>query len=177
MNNPTNNKNTFIIESCTLKPLTPTHVSSINQLYSRCPGYFEMVDGGEARTYTEEEIFEDVPPGKTPKDKLLLGLFDVEDELVGIVDMVKGYPCEDSWFIGLLLLDPRLRGRGMGEKIINRLKDWLKSMDVRKVGIGVVEENKRALVFWKKMGFVETGKKIMENSVKPVAIIKMEFCF
>ena len=56
---------------------------------------------------TKESILKDMaalPPGKTLEDKFYLGFFDGEI-LTAVIDLILGYPTEDTGFIGLFMMN------------------------------------------------------------------------
>ena len=60
---------------------------------------------------TKESILKDMaalPPGKTLEDKFYLGFFDGEI-LTAVMDLILGYPTEDTGFIGLFMMNSNYR--------------------------------------------------------------------
>jgi ribosomal protein S18 acetylase RimI-like enzyme len=126
---------------------------AIQELYERCLDYMLLVDGHPAGSNAGEEEFQDVPPGKSPDDKLLFGIFNQQNDLVGLLDVLRGYPDETTWWIGLLLLAPEVRSQGIGQKIVEGFVEYAQANGVQAIMLGVVEENKSAYKFWSRMGF------------------------
>ncbi|MDR4924686.1 GNAT family N-acetyltransferase [Peribacillus sp. YIM B13472] len=55
------------------------------------------------------------------------------------------------------------RGKGIGEELIKALLEWAEANPfIEKVSLGVFSTNQRAISLYKKMGFVEEGRKIKE---------------
>ncbi len=142
----------FSAQSYTAAALPHTALSLVQTLFERCADYFEVVEGGPPGPHAAEEVFTDVAPGKTLDDKLLLGLWD-GPQLIGVLDVMRDYPDANTWFIGLLLLDPAYRGHGAGALIIEALVAWAAQQGVQALGLGVVAQNTGALRFWSRMGF------------------------
>lgn len=128
-------------------------IEDLQRLYEACNDFNLLVEGLPADKDAAERTFQDLPPGKTMDDKFLWGVFHKEHGLVGILDAVRGYPEEGTWWIGLLLLDPEVRSVHIGEKIVQGFVEFVKKMGGSAVMLGVVEENTNALRFWKRMGF------------------------
>ena len=155
-------KELFEIEQYRACFLSPENIPALDSLCYRCSDYYRMATGSPPGPDAGYELYFDLPPGKEMEDKFLLGFFNREGKMVGIVDMIRDYPVKTVNYIGLMLIDPSERRKGLGEKIIDRLLEWLKQSNVNELRLGVVRQNTSALNFWKKVGFVETGEKKME---------------
>jgi ribosomal protein S18 acetylase RimI-like enzyme len=75
--------------------------------------------------------------------------------MVAVLDTVQDYPAQGAWWLGLLLIDPAYRDRGLGHKIYDWFEGWLIEQQVHGVCLGVLEENHAAYRFWQAMGFEE----------------------
>lgn len=106
------------------------------------------------------------PPGRQPDDKHVLGLFD--DELVGVLDLIRGYPDASLAFLGLLFIHGRRRGEGLARQLheagLDLARNW---PEVTAIRIGVVQTNAEANLFWEGLGYRSTGaeKPWQEGSV------------
>ncbi|CAM3667120.1 GNAT family N-acetyltransferase [Aeromicrobium ponti] len=62
-----------------------------------------------------------------------------------------------------MLVSKNFRGMGIGEILLKALLSWAeKNPFVEKVSLGVFSNNHRAISLYKKMGFLEEGRKIKE---------------
>src|SRR5699024_8173339 len=62
-----------------------------------------------------------------------------------------------------MMIDKDFRDKGIGKLLIEGLLDWAESNPlIEKVSIGVFSTNERAIALYKKMGFIEEGRKIKE---------------
>jgi ribosomal protein S18 acetylase RimI-like enzyme len=128
-------------------------------LFASCEDYFLMVSGKPADPKDAENDVLSLPPGKTPDDKLFLGLQQQDGSLAGVVDLVKDYPTPGTWYLGLLLLHPALRGQGHGEALHTQLLAWLKDQGGHAVRLGVLEQNAGGNRFWERLGYIEISRK------------------
>jgi len=128
-------------------------VEIAQDLFEKTSDYFELAEGKPATPTAGEEIFTDLPPGKTSKDKIVLGIFNRNHDLTGIIDIAKNYPTMEDWFIGLMLLEPNQRNKGLGKEAFKGLSKWAYSQGVRILKLGVLEENQKAYIFWQSLGF------------------------
>jgi RimJ/RimL family protein N-acetyltransferase len=101
----------------------------------------------------------DVPPGKTPDDKLVLGIRTGNRRLVGVIDLLLDYPLTGIWFIGLMLLDPDWCGQRLGAQAVDQLAAWAYRHGAQRLRLGVVGDNWRGQRFWQRMGFVEIERR------------------
>lgn len=137
-----------------LKDLNKEDKIKIKDLFDRCYDYFYLVEGRKTNKESIKELLEDLPPDKNSKDKHVLGIFD-NVNLIGVIDLVENYPSKHEWIIGLMLIDPNVRGEGLGQKVHEVLEEISKKGQANKLRIGVVEQNKAALKFWKNVGYTE----------------------
>lgn len=147
---------------------------ALQALYDQCVDYMLLVDGHPAGKNAAEEELQDLPPGKSMDDKFMFGIFDAMNELVGVLDVLRGYPGEGTWWIGLLLLAPELRSQGIGKKVLQGLADHIKALGGKAIMLGVVEENERAYQFWRKVGFEfvrETEPRQLGNKTQTVRVM------
>jgi ribosomal protein S18 acetylase RimI-like enzyme len=75
------------------------------------------------------------------------------------LDAVRDYPAPGEWFRGLLLVDPTYRQEGVGSKLYQAFEGWAMQRGAQHIGLGVVEQNKRAYVFWQRLDFEEQEKR------------------
>jgi ribosomal protein S18 acetylase RimI-like enzyme len=138
--------------------LTPADSQAIQTLYEKCLDYMLLVDGHPAGVNAGAEAFQDVPQGRSPDDKLILGILDRQGELVGLLDALQHYPDETTWWIGLLLFTPAARSQGLGERVVQGFAGYVQSNGGQAIMLGVVEDNPRAYQFWQRMGFETVHK-------------------
>lgn len=98
-----------------------------------------------------------LPLGKRREDKFYLGYFD-NDNLTAVMDLILGYPDEETAYVGFFMTDVSVQGKGVGSAIINELSRFMCSQGYSKIQLGWVKGNPQAEHFWLKNGFIETGK-------------------
>lgn len=141
------------LEGVTFQRLTIGEIEAIQKLLDQCLDFMLLVDGHAADLKSTEEDFLFVPDGKSPEDKFVYGIFDPQNALVGLLDTLHGYPDESAWWIGLLLLAPQVRSRGLGQKVVEALAGYAQTSGAQTLMLGVVEDNERATKFWMRLGF------------------------
>lgn len=138
---------------CVVCSLQTGHIAPLQKLFDRCADFAMLVEGEEVSPTAAEDIFQSKPDGRSLDDKFLYGLWDRTGAIVGVLEGMRHYPDETIWWIGLLLLAPEIRGRGLGRKLVQGLCDCARSAQVTAVMLGVVEENRSAYRFWQQVGF------------------------
>ncbi|KKB35347.1 GNAT family N-acetyltransferase [Bacillus thermotolerans] len=64
---------------------------------------------------------------------------------------------EESLEIERIYIKSSFQGHGLGKYLLNKAIEMAMERNKRKVWLGVWEENEKAIAFYKKMGFVQTG--------------------
>lgn len=134
-------------------------LQEIGKFLTTCDDFSMLVSGQPHQPAEALGLLHDLPPGKTTDDKLALGIRTEKGELIGVLDLVDGYPQDSVCFIGLLLLRPDYRGNGLGCQIMRCVAHWAARQGFKALMLGVVEENQVGIRFWESCGFesVETS--------------------
>lgn len=131
--------------------------SAVRDLCERCRGFVALVTGSQPSAAELDawatEILVDRPPGYPDAQKWVLGM-EGPDGLVGVWDLMLGYPGPDAAFVGLFVLDPTQRGAGQGRRALDRIERWVVDQGIRSIRLAVQMNNPRARVFWERAGFV-----------------------
>ena len=122
-------------------------------LYDRCRDFAFLTNGVAFSSMAAREEFEIVPKGKTTQDVYIFGLFDGHNRLSGTITSLKYYPDNRTWWLGLMMLAPEHRNRGLGTDFYRGFERWVSMQDVTQISLCVIEANKLGLGFWSKMGF------------------------
>ena len=104
---------------------------------------------------TRESILEDMlalPPSKTMADKYYLGFYK-ERVLVAVMDLIAGYPDEQTVWIGFFMTAVQQQRKGVGSSLIQQLSVQLKKEGFQRIRLGVDHGNPQSLAFWQKNGF------------------------
>jgi ribosomal protein S18 acetylase RimI-like enzyme len=147
----------FELTGCFGVRLDEARAPELQAFYEQCRDYLELVTGAPPGPDEAASLLRDVPPGKGHEDKFVIGLFDAPGHLVGVLDVIRDYPRRREWYLSLLLFGPSSRGRGLGERVVRRLEEWVRTLDGRAIHLIVQEQNPRAIAFWKRMGFEVRG--------------------
>ncbi len=147
----------FELTGCFGVRLDEGRAPELQAFHEECRDYLELITGEPPGRDEAARLLRDLPPGKGPDDKFVIGLFDAPGHLVGVLDVVRDYPRSRDWYLSLLLFGPSSRGRGLGERVYRRLEEWVRAEGGAALHLIVQEQNPRAIEFWKRMGFAVRG--------------------
>ncbi len=140
-----------------VRPLGEDDIPLIQNLGVRCADYSYLVMGRPPDPADARALLENVPPEKTRQDNLVLGVFEKQAEsLVGVLEAIRDYPEPDTWYIGVLLLDPTARGGGLGDRLHRAFAGWSLRQGVQRLKLSVLDENVAARRFWERLGYTVT---------------------
>ena len=112
------------------------------------------------------EVYE-LPPNKTLEDKYFIGFFK-DNELIAVMDLIDGYPNNQTYFIGLFMIDIKYQNKGIGSYIIKTMI----SHTHKHIRLGCLSNNKEGYAFWSHLGFKDINT--VYNKEKDWEIIVME---
>ena len=139
-----------------VKLLSDKDVAAVYSLCSKNTLYYDFCPP----FVTPESIEADMaalPPGKRREDKFYLGYFD-NDNLTAVMDLILGYPDEETAYVGFFMTDVSVQGKGVGSAIISELSGFVCKQGFSNIQLGWVLGNPQAEHFLHKNGFIETGK-------------------
>ena len=139
----------------TVRVLTEADVSEVYSLCKENPLYYQFCPP----FVTEDSIRADMkalPPNKTYEDKYFLGFY--QDEiLVAVMDLIDGFPKEETAFVGFFMMKKEYQGRGCGTGLMKDVYDCLKTVGFQYVRLCFAKGNPQSEHFWMKNGFERTG--------------------
>lgn len=141
------------IDGFDIRELTVADQPAIDDLFARCADF--MAVDPHARP---DQVLHHLPADAVPEREHSFGLWR-DGTLLGIVGTLFGYREEKDWWIGLLMLDPSLRGQGIGHAAVEEVVRIAKRSNVAKaLWLVVAFDNVRAQKFWSREGFVERSR-------------------
>ncbi|SHK26747.1 GNAT family N-acetyltransferase [Paramaledivibacter caminithermalis] len=154
-------------------------LKALLQLCENCKDFYELNGIESVNLETAKEIFKELPPGKEYDSKMVIGVYNDKDTLIGIIEGVTDFPENYTWYIGQMMISVDYRNKGLGEEFYRGFEKWAVMNSVNCIKLGVLEENTNGLRFWKRMGFriikkidnfkignIETTAFKMENDLK-----------
>ena len=138
-----------------LVPLTPEDASRLQPVYEAAADYFE--DLGEVSvpsSMAERTLLE---AANTP-GRHIMGIT-LDGDLIGVLDFRLGYPAAEVAQLGLILLVPEQRGRGLGSLALDIWETWLEvQTPIRQVRAAVPAHLRRAQRFFLRREYHFTGE-------------------
>ena len=136
------------------RALDDADVPALQDLLERCADFVLLDEGEPPGPDAARETLAAVPPGHSLDDRLVVGLAEAgATRLVGVLGLLRGYPTREAWWIGLFLLDPSVRRRGIGAAVVADTVAWLRREGCGEVLLAVLERNPDAQRFWERAGF------------------------
>ncbi|GEM_PF-5593469 len=145
-----------MVDGRQMESLSETDGPAIASLYRECADYWTLVAGRPAGEEDAVSLLADRPPTLARSNKLVLGLRDGV-RLVAIADALRDYPHAGIWWLGLLLVAPESRGRGLGRRLYAAFESWAAAQGANELRLCVQAQNTRAHEFWQMLGFVALG--------------------
>lgn len=164
----------FIIERLskqyTVKLLIDTDVAAVYALCKENPLYYQYCPP----FVTEDSIRADMkalPPRKTMEDKYYLGFYEGEN-LVAVMDLILGFPNEETAFVGFFMMNKEYQGKGLGTALMKDVYDGLKKFGFQFVRLCFAKGNPQSEHFWMKNGFARTDVETQNEGYVAVVLQK-----
>ena len=137
----------------TARRINEKDTAALQALCEACADYHTLIEGQPAGPDEARHQLALLPPGKTQEDKFVFGLFTPRPRLCGVLDLARDYREPGEWYLGLLLLEPGVRGRGLGEQVLRAAEDWAHSQGARRMRLACAEQNEAGRRFWERQGY------------------------
>lgn len=105
----------------TLRPLELADAPALQEVYQECAAYISHT--WEAAPQPALAVH-DLEETQSQEGRFLLGIY-LEHDLVGVIDLRFGDPEPQDMRLGLILLTPEQRRRGLGSWALRILEAWL----------------------------------------------------
>jgi GNAT superfamily N-acetyltransferase len=148
-------------------------LAALQALFERCSAFFQLVHGSPPRRDEASRWLAELPPGKASDDRLVFGLRDDEERLVGAVDVVRDYPAAREYWLGTMIIEPSIRGVGLGAWFHAQVLAWIRTQGARGVQLCVQKQNPGAIRFWAREGYEETGLASVRSGDRENEVVKM----
>jgi GNAT superfamily N-acetyltransferase len=149
------------------------HLAGLQALFERSASFIQQLHGTGPRRDEAERWLREPPPGTTPSDRRAFGLLDDEERLIGAVDVVRDYPAAGEFWLGTMIIEPTIRGVGLGAWFHGQVLAWIRGQGARGVQLCVQRQNAGALRFWAREGYEETETTHVLAGDQPQEVVKM----
>jgi GNAT superfamily N-acetyltransferase len=148
---------------------------ALQDLLERCSDYMTLEDGAPARPEAAADLLDALPPGRAQEHKHVLGLTRAAGApLVAVIDAVRGFPEPRDWFVGLVLVAPAERRRGLGASIMADLEDWFRRQGAACAYLAVLERNPDAQRFWIRQGYQLLDRRVRVSGDREDPVFRMK---
>ena len=113
--------------------------------------YYQYCEAEPSREQVNSDLHL-TPPGVDLSDKYFVGFFK-DGEMAAVLDLVDGYPEQDTAYIGFFMMNAALQGKQIGSGIIRDVCAYLKRAGKTAVQLAIAKDNPQANHFWEKNGF------------------------
>lgn len=138
--------------------LQPDDEDLVLAFFEQCRAYFENMEGRSPTSAVAHEILNGLPPGKRGDEKEVFGFFDKQGALIAFVDLVRDYPVEKEWIIGLFLIAPEHRRSGLSRSVHQFIETHIANNGGAVLRIAVLEINEPGRRFWEALGYYEVKR-------------------
>ncbi|MBI1171720.1 GNAT family N-acetyltransferase [bacterium] len=130
--------------------------AAVAALLAEAEDYYRLCLGHAPGPAEVDEVYLAGPPGCDSAQSCRLGLW-LEDRLSGVAELSFGFPAPGDAYLGLMILAPRVRGRGHGAAFYAQAEHLARQRHCPQIFLAVLEANPRGLAFWQAQGFAATG--------------------
>ena len=133
--------------------LGPPDLKALQALFERAADYFQIATGADPAADEAPRAFVAGPPSKSVNDKRVVGVFAEAGTLVGVLDALTDFPSAGEWTIGMLLLEPGVRGQGLGAAVLRAFEAWAAAQGARSCRTALVAHHATGLRFLEREGY------------------------
>lgn len=135
-------------------------LQQVLDLYESNPLFFKHCPPRPSLETVKEDMSR-LPDGKSRKDKSYVGFWD-DNDLVAVMDFVRGYPDEETVFIGFFMVHQAHQRKGLGSDLFQEAAAYF-AKNFKKMRLAYVKGNPQAQHFWEKQGFTPTGTEVEQE--------------
>ncbi|MFF9480035.1 GNAT family N-acetyltransferase [Streptomyces sp. NPDC014733] len=135
-----------------IRDLKPDDEQDVLALFDAAGDWFTAATGRPAAPGDVQSLYYALPEGAAFQDKTLI-VIAVGGEIVGVIDAVIRYPTAGSCTLGLFLIHPAFRRRGLGSLVASALLRELAAENYTHVATSVTEGWRPGTEFLTALGF------------------------
>jgi ribosomal protein S18 acetylase RimI-like enzyme len=161
------------IEGALTALVSGSAVEELQVLLERCADFEILITGTPPGPTAAEDLLVDAPEDHPLRDKFVIGVW-TDQGLTAAIDLLRHFPQEHVWYVGLLLVAPEARGQGLGAQVVEALVGWVRRQGGRALRLVVQEQNPRAMAFWRAHDFQPIGTAVQELEARTNQVTRME---
>lgn len=130
----------------------------LQRLLERCSDYYELHEGWPTPADAGEYELTLDPKAPQTSSLLVLALENEDQTVDAVVQVIIDAPEPGTWWIGLLIVAPELRSRGVGAELVRQTLAAATEAGAGTMKLAVSLRNPRGQRFWERTGFRDTEK-------------------
>ena len=146
-----------------IRPVDESDFDAVLALMERCSDFFDL-SGVPITAESLKQDMAELPPRCVPEQKHYAALWKGGAPWMAL-DLVENYPRSRTLFVGLFVMDPALRRRGIGRTMMAALMQAAKEAGFDRVRLACLLDNPSGHAFWEAMGLrnLRQGKLMGEH--------------
>lgn len=137
-----------------LRALDPVaDLAAVHDLCVRAADYITLETGAPPSPDYAAQLLAEAPPALPPQDVFAFGAARGA-KLCGVVTCLRNFYAVGEWYMGLLLIDPAERGRGLGAQMARDVFARARRGAATCIRVAVLDANPRGRSFWERQGFM-----------------------
>lgn len=165
----------FSVPDHRISYLRSEDIPVIQHFLEQCNDFNILITGLPVSSNDSNDLLLDHPKGVPLKNKLTIEIYNADNQLIAISDTIRDYPEPGIWWIGLLLILPIHRNKGLGSLVYKSMESWINRSGASDIMLGVIEENIPGKLFWTEMGFTEIQRRPKKKfGIKDHVVIVMK---
>lgn len=136
-----------------LRPLTTEDRAAIAEFVLNDPDHTRTCFDREPSPADADDLLSSAAYGSGDVAPTLLGAFDADGALVGLIDWACRWPTPATGYIGLLQVRPGHRRQGVATALLAHAQEAAAAAGCRQLMLAVIARNEPARAFWERLGF------------------------
>ncbi|WP_410211210.1 GNAT family N-acetyltransferase [Aquirhabdus sp.] len=145
-----------------LSASNPQDIDALFLLFEQASDYFRIIEDRPPKYNDAYLTLTELPPLKGIEDRLCMGFY-IDQQLVGCIDLIRGYPETHIAYLGLLFFSKNHQRQGFGKEGVQHAIQISKSWGCTVLRLAVIETNQLAFSFWQRQGFQEIYRKFLSQ--------------
>lgn len=126
----------------------------MQRLYEACADYFWLAEGEGPSVAAALDEFGHRPPGVPANAKFVFACADTGcSHWIAMIEGLRDYPRAGIWYLGLMLVDPGHRSKGLGSSLLADFEFLAADAGAAELRLCVFDSSPAALRFWQLNGF------------------------
>ncbi len=149
---------------------SPQDAATVQQVFDAAPDFSMQTEDHLPEPDAGQQALDALPPDFDYAHKFVFAL-EIDGQVLGVADLLRGYPEAHCAFLGLLLLAQPYQGIGLSKLALTQLYDQARAWGCQDMQLGVVSSYERAMRFWQACQFTELYRKDVPDFISPIVVM------